>query len=134
MVVNGLGMSKILVIEDDKALRERTCTILEIASYAVIRAKNGQEGVDVAIAERPDLILCDIKMPLLDGYEVFQALSKVSTTKAIPFIFMSLLAERHEIRKGMDMGADDYLTKPFSDIQLLKAVEARLARVRGKRG
>lgn len=118
--------TKILLIEDNKDMRENTAEILELSKYKVITASNGKEGVDLAHKESPDLIICDIMMPVLDGYGVLHMLSKDDRTSGIPFIFLTAKAERSEQRKGMDMGADDYLTKPFDDIELLKAVESRL--------
>lgn len=120
-------MSKsILLIEDNKEMRENTAEILELANYKVSVAKNGKEGVEIAQKARPDLIICDIMMPVLDGYGVLHMLSKNDETASIPFIFLTAKAERSDLRKGMEMGADDYLTKPFDDIELLNAVESRL--------
>jgi len=117
---------KILLIEDNPDMRENTAEILELAQFNVITAKNGKEGVALAESEKPDLIICDIMMPLLDGYGVLHMLTKNESTAAIPFIFLTAKAERVDLRKGMEMGADDYLTKPFDDIELLNAVESRL--------
>jgi len=117
---------KILLIEDNLEMRENTSEILELADYLVISASNGQEGVDLAVKELPDLIICDIMMPALDGYEVLNALSKNNETMSIPFIFLTAKAERLDQRKGMEMGADDYLIKPFDDLELLSAVSTRL--------
>jgi len=120
-------MSKsILLIEDNKDMRENTSEILELAHYKVAVAKNGKEGVEIAQRSKPDLIICDIMMPLLDGYGVLHMLAKNEETASIPFIFLTAKAERSDFRKGMEMGADDYLTKPFDDIELLNAVESRL--------
>ena len=118
-------MKKILLIEDNAEVRENTAEILELAQYKVITAENGKTGVALANEEKPDLIICDIMMPLLDGYGVLHLLSKQPETALIPFIFLSAKTERSDIRKGMEMGADDYLTKPFDDIELLNAVESR---------
>lgn len=117
---------KILLIEDNKDMRENTAEILELSKYKVFTAKNGKEGVELAQKEKPDLIICDIMMPVLDGYGVLHLLSKSPETASIPFIFLTAKAERSDMRKGMEMGADDYLTKPFDDIELLNAVESRL--------
>lgn len=117
---------KILLIEDNKAVRENIMEILELANYEVLGAENGKIGVDLATRENPDLIICDIMMPELDGYGVLHMLSKAPKTSAIPFIFLTAKAERTDFRKGMEMGADDYITKPFDDIELLNAVEMRL--------
>lgn len=119
-------MKKILLIEDNKEMRENTAEILELASYKVITANNGKAGVDAAIKENPDLIICDIMMPDLDGYGVLYLLSKNSQTASIPFIFLTAKAEKTDVRKGMSMGADDYLTKPFEEMELLNAIETRL--------
>jgi CRP-like cAMP-binding protein/CheY-like chemotaxis protein len=116
----------ILLIEDNKEMRENTAEILELAHYKVVTAQNGKEGVEAAQKSKPDLIICDIMMPVLDGYGVLHMLSKNELTTNIPFIFLTAKAERTDFRKGMEMGADDYLTKPFDDIELLKAVESRL--------
>ena len=119
-------MKKILLIEDNKDMRENTMEILELANYHVTAAKNGKEGVELAQKEKPDLIICDIMMPVLDGYGVLHMLSKNIETASIPFIFLTAKAERTDLRKGMEMGADDYVTKPFDDIELLNAIESRL--------
>ncbi|MFA6261016.1 MAG: response regulator [Bacteroidia bacterium] len=119
-------MKKVLLIEDNKDVRENTSEILELAGYKVFAAKNGKDGVETALREMPDLIICDIMMPILDGYGVLHMLSKNETTSGIPFIFLTAKAERSEMRKGMEMGADDYLTKPFDEIELLNAIEVRL--------
>lgn len=120
---------KILLIEDDAALRENTAELLELSSYDVITASNGKIGVEKAKQVQPDIIVCDIMMPELDGYGVLEALSKDESTKHIPFIFLSAKTERKDVRKGMDMGADDYITKPFNEEELISAIESRLAKV-----
>ncbi len=117
---------KIVLIEDNKAVRENIEEILELANYEVYAAPNGKKGVDLVLKETPDLIICDIMMPELDGYGVLHMLSKNSKTSSIPFIFLTAKADRTDFRKGMEMGADDYITKPFDDIELLNAVEIRL--------
>lgn len=119
-------MKKILLIEDNKAVRENTAEILELANYKVYSAENGKIGVDLATKHHPDLIICDIMMPVLDGYGVLHLLNKNTKTSSIPFIFLTAKADRTDFRKGMEMGADDYITKPFDDIELLNAVETRL--------
>lgn len=119
-------MKKILLIEDNQDIRENTAEILELANYKVITAENGKIGVTLAMSELPDLIICDIMMPVLDGYGVLHLLSKNDELAKIPFIFMTAKSERSDFRKGMEMGADDYITKPFDDIELLNAIEARL--------
>jgi DNA-binding response OmpR family regulator len=119
-------MKKILLIEDNQDIRENTGEILELANYKVTLAENGREGITHAMKEKPDLIICDIMMPDLDGYGVLHLLSKNESLADIPFIFMTAKADRSDYRKGMEMGADDYITKPFDDIELLNAIEARL--------
>src|SRR4051812_39373270 len=117
---------KIVLIEDNKSVRENIVEILELAEYQVSAAPNGKKGVDLVLKETPDLIICDIMMPELDGYGVLHMLSKNAKTSSIPFIFLTAKADRTDFRKGMEMGADDYITKPFDDIELLNAVETRL--------
>lgn len=119
-------MQKILLIEDNLEMRENTAEILELANYKVFTAQNGKEGVKFAQENNPDLIICDIMMPELDGYGVLHMLSMNPQTSSIPFIFLTAKAEKTDYRKGMNMGADDYLTKPFDDMELLQAVEIRL--------
>jgi CheY-like chemotaxis protein len=118
--------TSILIIEDNLDIRESSAEILELSGYQVTQAADGKAGVEQALQLLPDLILCDIMMPELDGYGVLHMLNKNPATAAIPFIFLTAKAERIDIRKGMDMGADDYLTKPFDDMELLVAVESRL--------
>lgn len=121
-------MKKVLLIEDNREMRENTAEILELAKYDVHTAENGKEGVKKAQNEKPDLIICDIMMPEVDGYGVLHMLSKDPETASIPFIFLTAKAEKSDYRKGMAMGADDYLTKPFDDMELLSAVETRIAK------
>jgi CheY-like chemotaxis protein len=121
-------MKSVLLIEDDKALRENTAELLELSSYAVMTAPNGIIGIQMAKEHRPDVIVCDIMMPELDGYGVLQSLASHENTANIPFIFLSAKTEHKEIRKGMDLGADDYLTKPFEEDDLISAIESRLAK------
>ena len=123
-------MEKILLIEDNEALRENTAEILTLANYEVSTAENGKIGVEMAMANPPDLIVCDIMMPILDGYGVFQILSKNPDLQHIPFIFLSAKSERNDLRKGMEMGADDYITKPFSDAELINAIRARIEKIK----
>jgi CRP-like cAMP-binding protein/CheY-like chemotaxis protein len=122
-------MKKILLIEDNKDVRENTAEILALANYNVITAVNGKEGVEIALKEIPDVIICDIMMPVLDGYGVLHLLSKNVLTSSIPFIFLTAKTEHADYRKGMEMGSDDYITKPFDEIQLLNAIEVRLKKV-----
>ena len=119
-------MQRVLLIEDNNEIRENTAEILELANYKVDTAANGKLGIEMALEHLPDLIICDIMMPVLDGYGVLHLLQKNEVLKNIPFIFLTAKAERGDFRKGMEMGADDYITKPFSDIELLTAIESRL--------
>ena len=119
-------MKKILLIEDNKEVRENTSEILELSNYTVLTADNGKTGVEIALKEKPDLIVCDIMMPVLDGYGVLHLLGKHKETSGIPFLFLTAKSEKAAFRKGMEMGADDYLTKPFDGIELLNAIEIRL--------
>lgn len=121
-------MKTILLIEDNTDVRENIAEILELANYTVIQAGNGKAGVEYAQSHKPDLIICDIMMPVLDGYGVIHLLNKNPETASIPFIFLTAKSERGDFRKGMEMGADDYITKPFDDVELLRAVESRLKR------
>ena len=119
-------MKKILLIEDNEDIRGNTVEILELSNYEVIAAENGKEGVEKAIKFLPDLIICDIMMPGLDGFGVLHAVHKNDAIKNTPFIFLTAKTERSDLRKGMEMGADDYITKPFTGIELLNAVDGRL--------
>lgn len=119
-------MKKILFIEDNNDIRENTAEILQLAGYNVITAPNGKDGVALALSESPNLIICDIMMPELDGYGVIHMLQRNPATQSIPFIFLTAKTERAELRKGMELGADDYITKPFSGTELLNAIESRL--------
>lgn len=121
-------MRTILLIEDNKDMRENTAEILELAGYKVITAKNGKIGVDMAQKQKVDLIICDVMMPELDGYGVLHLLGKNPDTATIPFIFLTAKAERSDFRKGMELGADDYIPKPFDDTELLNAIEVRFKR------
>ncbi|AMM51588.1 transcriptional regulator [Rufibacter sp. DG15C] len=119
---------RILIIEDNVDIRESSTEILELSGYEVLAASDGRAGVDLALDQVPDLILCDIMMPEMDGIGVLYLLHKNPVTANIPFVFLTAKAERVDIRKGMEMGADDYLTKPFDDMELLVAVESQLAK------
>lgn len=121
-------MKTVLLIEDDRALRENTAELLELSGYVVLTAANGEIGIAVAKKNLPQIIICDIMMPIIDGYGVLENLSSDENTKQIPFIFLSAKTEHKEIRKGMDLGADDYLTKPFEEDDLINAIESRLAK------
>jgi CheY-like chemotaxis protein/CRP-like cAMP-binding protein len=129
LTLKRLIMKKILLIEDNDDVRENTAEILELSNYKVIVAENGKAGVEKALEHSPDLIICDIMMSVLDGYGVLHAVHKNDTIKNIPFIFLTAKTERGELRKGMELGADDYITKPFSGTDLLNAVDSRLKKV-----
>lgn len=116
----------ILLIEDNIEMAENIASILELAKYNVIHAPNGKIGVDLAQRNHPDLILCDIMMPELDGYGVLHILNKEAETASIPFIFLTAKADKTDFRIGMNLGADDYITKPFDGVDLLKVIETRL--------
>jgi len=117
---------KILVIEDHDGIRANIVEILQMAKYTVLEAENGKIGIEMALKHLPDIILCDIMMPELDGYGVIYMLNKHNETSVIPFIFLTAKAEHNDLRKGMELGADDYLIKPFDDMELLNAIEVRL--------
>lgn len=119
-------MKKILVIEDNLEVRENICELLELSGYEVIDAPNGKEGAKTAIEHHPDLIVCDVMMPVLDGYGALKILQKNPKTAHIPFIFLTAKADKSDFRKGMNLGADDYITKPFDDVEFLEAIEIRL--------
>lgn len=121
-------MKKILVIDDEEEVRSILVALLEAAEFDVVQAGNGLTGVRLAREHLPDLILCDVNMPKLDGYGVLKDLREDPATTAIPFIFLSGRGEREEMRFGMDLGADDYLSKPFRRTELLRAIDARLAK------
>lgn len=119
-------MKKILVIEDEKSVRENILTLLIEEGYNVFTASNGDAGIDIAKTEMPDLIICDIMMKGKDGYDVLKELGKHKHTKTIPFIFLTAKVEHADLRKGMELGADDYLFKPFKIDELLKSVGTRI--------
>ena len=119
-------MKKVLVIEDNNDIRENTAEILELSNYLVETASNGKEGVELARLQKPDIILCDIMMPELDGYGVLHMIQKNPDLQQTPFIFLTAKTEQSEMRKGMSLGADDYIPKPFDPTDLLNAIESRL--------
>jgi CRP-like cAMP-binding protein/CheY-like chemotaxis protein len=119
-------MYKALIIEDNFEMRDNISEILKLADYEVYAAENGRKGVEMALEHKPDIIICDIMMDELDGYGVLFLLNKHLETSTIPFIFISAKTQKKDIRKGMEMGADDYLLKPFNDIELLNTIETRL--------
>jgi CRP-like cAMP-binding protein len=118
--------AKILVIEDNKDVRENLEELLMLSGYSVITAENGKTGTAKALDMTPDLILCDIMMPEMDGFGVLRILSNHPTTMDIPFIFLTAKTEKEDFRKGMGLGADDYITKPYDDVQLLDTIDVRL--------
>jgi CheY-like chemotaxis protein len=118
--------NKILIIEDNLDVRENLSEILTLSGYDTVMASNGKEGVEAALSEMPDLILCDIMMPELDGYGVLRILSKNPASASIPFIFLTAKMDMTDLRRGMTLGADDYITKPFDDVELLDTIEMRL--------
>lgn len=117
---------KILIIEDDDDVRNNIVTLLEEENYNVASASGGKAGIELAKKEIPDLIISDILMPGIDGYQVLEVLSKNKILRTIPFIFLTAKVERDDIRKGMQLGADDYLFKPFKSEELLSAITSRL--------
>ncbi|WP_094673635.1 response regulator [Hydrocoleum sp. CS-953] len=123
-------MKKILVIEDDKSILTIITDILEAEDFMVIGAKNGRVGIEKAQQEVPDLIICDVMMPEVDGYGVLKSLRENLVTEAIPFIFLTAKSTKADLREGMELGADDYLTKPFTRDELMKAINTRLDKQR----
>jgi DNA-binding NarL/FixJ family response regulator len=121
-------MKKILIIEDEPEMRRNIATVLRFEKYEALVAENGRAGLELARKAKPDLILCDVMMPQLDGYGVLQALREDAELSLIPFIFLTAKGEKDDLRSGMNLGADDYLTKPVAKADLLRAIEARLRR------
>jgi CRP/FNR family transcriptional regulator, cyclic AMP receptor protein len=118
-------MKTILVIEDNEDIRENVDEILTLSNYKVLTAPNGKEGIEIAQQQHPDIIICDIMMPGIDGYGVLHVLHKDPETQSIPFIFLTSKSERSDFRTAMELGADDYITKPFAGNELLNAIESR---------
>src|SRR6201994_3914472 len=121
-------MKRILVIEDEPEMRRNLTTVLRLEKFQALPVENGRIGVELAKKEKPDLILCDVMMPELDGYGVIAVLRANTKTAAIPFIFLTAKGEKPDIRAGMNLGADDYLTKPVAKADLLNAIRSRLER------
>ncbi|MFY0255360.1 response regulator [Chitinophaga sp. 30R24] len=119
-------MKTVLLIEDNKELRENTTDIIALAGYRVLSAENGKTGIEMILKYLPDLVVCDIMMPILDGFGVLHLMQQHEEVKDIPFIFLTAKTERSDFRKGMGMGADDYITKPFSGTELWDAIASRL--------
>ena len=122
-------MNKVLVIEDQPQMRTNLALLLQLNGYEVATAENGRAGLAAVHATKPDLILCDVMMPELDGYGVLEALRQDDETVGIPFIFLTAKGDKREQRTGMNLGADDYLTKPVTEADLIDSVHARLERV-----
>jgi len=121
-------MTKILVVEDEPQMRKNMQLVLKREGFTVVTAADGSEGIAAAKRELPNLILCDVMMPEVDGYGVLGALRAERATETIPFIFLTAKGDKSDIRSGMNLGADDYLTKPVAIADLLAAINARLAR------
>lgn len=119
----------ILLIEDHQEIRENIAEILELAGYTVLTSQDGKEGVESALRHKPDLVICDIMMPVMDGYGVLHIFHSNEDLRSIPFIFLTAKSERSDFRKGMEMGADDYISKPFEKSELLSAVETRINKI-----
>lgn len=119
-------MRKIIVIEDDENVRSNLIELLDAEGYLTFEAKNGEEAYRIILEKLPDLIICDILMPILDGYGLLLRCSQEPQTAMIPFIFLTALTERDNLRKGMEMGADDFITKPFTRVEILHAIETRI--------
>lgn len=124
-------MKTILVIDDTREMRENITEILQLAPYEVMQAANGKEGIELARQTRPDLVLCDVMMPELDGFGVLHIMAKDPGLATVPFVFLTAKAELGDFRQGMNLGADDYITKPFDDLTLLNVVEVRLKKGAG---
>lgn len=125
-------MKTILIIEDQPDMRKNIATILKMERYAVLVAENGRKGLELAREEKPDLILCDVMMPELDGYGVLRGLRADRTIAGTPLIFLTAKGEKRDQRAGMNLGADDYLTKPVSATDLLAAISSRLEREKSR--
>jgi DNA-binding NarL/FixJ family response regulator len=121
-------MKKILVIEDEPEMRRNITALLRYYDYEPVAAENGRQGLEMARREKPDLILCDVMLPELDGHGVLQAMQSDAGLARTPFIFLTARGEKEDIRSGMNLGADDYLTKPVANADLVRAIEARLKR------
>ncbi len=121
-------MTKILVIEDEKLVRENLLDLLEAERFETITAADGRIGLKLAVSEAPDLIVCDLMLPEIDGYGVLTAIREEPITATIPFIFLSARSARADFRQGMNLGADDYITKPFTSSELLSAIASRLTK------
>lgn len=125
-ITYSIQMKKLLVIEDNNEIRDNICELLELADYEVYDAADGKEGIEKASVIHPDLILCDVMMPKVDGYGVLKILREREATSRTPFIFLTAKGDRQDFRKGMTLGADDYIPKPFDDTELLETIRIRL--------
>lgn len=121
-------MKKILIIEDDPVLRENTAEFIRGEGYKVFVAEDGMKGIQAALAHIPDLILCDIAMPNMNGFEFYKTIQQIQITSTIPLVYLSARTEKEDIRAGMQLGADDYITKPFDFMELLRVIKIRLAK------
>src|SRR6185295_10507134 len=121
-------MKTILIIEDEPEMRRNITALLRYHEYEPIEAENGRKGIEAARRKKPDLVLCDVMMPELDGHAVLQALQQDADLALIPFIFLTAKGEKDDLRSGMNLGADDYLTKPVANADLVRAIETRLRR------
>ncbi len=119
-------MAKLLLIEDEQILRENTSELLEVYGFECITASHGREGIEKAIAEKPDLVICDIMLPYFNGFQIKEQLNREAHLSLIPFIFLSAKAERYDLRQGMDLGAADFITKPFKISELVNSIKSRL--------
>jgi len=122
-------MKTILIIEDDEVLRETTTEFLKEENFNVVSARDGVEGIQMAMKHQPDLVLCDITMPNMNGYDFYKTILQISSTSTIPLIFLTAMAEKDDVRAGMQLGADDYITKPFDFNDLLNAINTRLTKL-----
>ncbi|MBL4705754.1 MAG: response regulator [Flavobacteriales bacterium] len=122
-------MYKILIIEDEKEIREAIEEVLSLNGYKVNTAENGKEGLDMAIETSPDLVLCDVLMPKLNGWQTIEAFRANSKLKYVPFVFLSAMSSITDFRKGMNLGADDYLSKPFDPKELISTISIQLGKV-----
>lgn len=127
-------MKTILVIEDEAQIRQNIAALLKLEGYRVLEASDGRLGTELANSENPDLILCDVAMPDMDGFEVIHAIRRIAALNAVPFIFLTARSHASDVRAGMNLGADDYLPKPFTASELLAAIEARMTRVKSLLG
>lgn len=119
-------MATVLIIEDEAPIRDNLRRFLQLEGYAIVEAENGQNGLDVIRAGLPDLILCDVMMPVLDGFSLLKILRADPRTAAVPFVFLTASAEKESLQQGQDLGADEYVTKPFNLMQLAALIRRRL--------